>query len=210
MKPHANRPRSGAILRIRSERQAIDDVESLGTLQTIHESHDAAIVAVDGGIDAHLNHAAVFDFLLRVGKSVNLKAGFFRDFIEFGSDRRKSQFFPAASDCSNLSQSFRVAGILSLMSCADLMSPCKTFELEILRVEFRLRCLRRGGQLPTVDGQPERPRPGASRGRSGWRASANVKSRCISSSSTPRSVPRRSGRRQLPCVGGARRPARCG
>ena len=63
MERDANGPLSGLILRIRRERQTIEDVKSLRTLQSVDEAHDTAIVSADSGIDAHFSHAAMGDFL---------------------------------------------------------------------------------------------------------------------------------------------------
>ncbi len=114
MERDANWPVDGLILRIRGQRQAIEDVESLRTLQPVDEAHNSAIVACDSGFDADFGHAAIGDLFGMGREGIDLQIGLLRDFVKLGSDGRRARTLDG-SDFSNFSQSLRVRGMLSLM-----------------------------------------------------------------------------------------------
>jgi hypothetical protein len=126
----------------------------LRALQTVDEPDDTAVVARDGRLDADFGNAAIGYFFLMGGDSVNLQIGLLRDFIKLGSDRGRAR----ALDRKRFFKLIAIAarkGHVVFDGLRGLDVAPQYAKLGILLVEFPLRRLRRRGQPPAIDGQPE-------------------------------------------------------
>jgi hypothetical protein len=152
MERHANGPLSGLILRIRGERKTIENVKSLRALQTVDETHDAAIVAGDGGVDANFRNATIGDFFLMGGKGIQPQIRLLRDFIKLGSDGGRAR----ALDRKGFFKLVAIAarkGHVVFDGLRRIDVATQDSELGILLVEFRLGGVRRRGEAPAINGQ---------------------------------------------------------
>jgi len=145
---------SGLRLRIRAQRETIQDIKSLGTLQTVHEARDAAVVAVNGGIEGPFDHAAIGDFLLPAREGDNLEARLLGDVVEVGRNRRGA----GARTRKGMLELFTIqasGGHLIFDVLGGLNVVIQEAELDSLFIELLLRRMGRRGELPTVNGQAD-------------------------------------------------------
>ena len=171
MERDANGPLSGLILRIRGERQTIEDVESLRALQTVDEAHDAAIVAGDGRVDADFGDAAIGDFFL-MGGVVSI---FRLDFFAISSNSEAMAEELALVDRKRFFKLIAIAarkGHVVFDGLRRLDVAPQDAKLGILLVEFRSEACEAKRTGASCRWPSRGPQPRAIRGRQGLRAFA--------------------------------------